>query len=467
MILSNETIPNDIVKLWAMKFNRKMVLRTYKSYNPLKLVSEFLTFVKSKTNSILIIVENDYYKYIYLEYFNAYPDYIVKIYTIKEAVKLSNVRYDFGIVDCTGYMYDVLTSGKLAHIIFDRYLIIDNTRKLENINAEFHNEELTFEVELYKLSNDEIHRFVQYNNFIIEKYRLFKSLARHFEGNTDLPISPYDIMRYCIYGMEYNGKRFSYNNICGLIATEEGWHPKLQPNTINNKMILDNFHPDRLHDIAIRLQSYIKYRNDMLNANNSLFTKISKFANHNNDEQTLCLVDTTKLAEFISNQLNSEWFDGYPMTLAVGNTLTSRLMFNYNTNNVITDKKGNPKKLGTVRLLRAIHDASINNQCKLYIGGKTIKTINVPPNINKVLMTIVEPQLIGKFEQSHDLDLLLDGSEIEAGLTGLTGYLWLLPTFIKTADDEVILPKPLSNLIKMLSDVDCKRAYLVNSDVID
>jgi hypothetical protein len=155
------------------------------------------------------------------------------------------------------------------------------------------------------------------------------------------------------------------------------------------------------------------------------------------------------------------------MTLAVGNTLTSRLMFNYNTNNVITDKKGNPKKLGTVRLLRAIHDASINNQCKLYIGGKTIKTINVPPNINKVLMTIVEPQLIGKFEQSHDLDLLLDGSEIEAGLTGLTGYLWLLPTFIKTADDEVILPKPLSNLIKMLSDVDCKRAYLVNSDVID
>lgn len=466
MIL-NEISPNNLLKLWSVTYNRRMVLRTYNSFNPLSVVHEFLIFTKSKTNSILIIVENEYYKLIYKTYFNNNPDIAVNVKTISECVELEPITYDFGIIDCTGELYEILTMAKLEHITFTRYLVIDNTRKLKNIDVELPDEDINFELQLYKLSDSEEDRFIKYNEFIIDKFRLFKGLARHFDESLNIPVTPFDIMRYCIYGLNYSGKQFTYNEICKLIAEEEGWTSNLQPTTINNKTIIENFHPDALHESAKRLQSYMKYRTDMLNANNSLFNLISEFANHYNNYQTLVIVDTTKLAEFISNQLNTEWFDGYPMILAVGNTLTSKLMYNFITDSVIVDKKGNPKKLGTTNLIRAIHDASINNHCKLYIAGKTIKTVNVPPNINRLCMTIVEPQLIGKFEKSSDIDAILNGVETENGLSDLKGYRWIVPSFISVPDSEVVLPKPLSDVIKMASDSACKRPYLLNSYVIN
>lgn len=461
MITIDEHDSRSILQEWAFNLERKATVLTYDDFNPLNLVSEVLRFGKSKTNKILIVVASEYHKAIYDIYFKGFPALYCKVILYEDKSKVESYINNLDLL-----ILDTIPSESISTFINtvnpERYLILTADSKYKvDITLEYEPHTMYY-LNTYNLNAIDVNRYITYHEFVVDKYRLFKSLARHFSDNTNsIPNTPYDIVRYCMYGIYIGDVKMSYNKVCLAIAKEEGWHRDLIADTPSNKEILETFTPDNLHEIAKRFIQYSKSKSDIINLNKSLLDIIDKLSKDLSDTSDVELIihDSLKVGEFITNVINSDYNDKYQKVMTVGNTLTSKAIFDYNTNDYFRDKYGKVKILGTKTQLRAVNEFCENGHVNLLNTGKTIKSVNVPKCVNRISMCTVDDKLLTRFEKSIDAESLIIGQESGTGLANIKAYRWYLVDVMFDFEGNVVIPKPLSCLIKMASDPNCKRPY--------
>lgn len=455
-----DTNSTEILRHWIYNCKRRAVIKTYKDFNPLPLVSEILAFAKTKTSDIIILTDNEFYKQLYLQLFKESPYLSCKVWLPTDTIDKGRLNTALIIIDeganmeGQGYKYINVLEPQ-------RYVLLSPYVQEADIKLEYE-KRLPQTLFTYKLDIESSLRYIKYHNYVVDKYRLFKSLARHFEDTgKQIPNTPYDIMRYCMHGIYINDVKLSYNQVCAAIAKEEGWTKELQPDSNSNKAIIETFAPDNLHEIAKRFNQYSNAKNDMLAINKQLMCILNDTFRMDDVSKLLVIHDTTKTAEFITRHINIELSNGYQSVLAVGNTLESHTVYDYNTKNLITDKRGKPKVLGTTLQNRFANQACNEGHVNLFNAGKTVKPVNVPECIDTLLMCTVDETLLTRFLPSTDVDDLISGEQTKGGLTHLRAFSWFLTDFLYDADGTVIIPKPLADLIKMVFLVNDKRPFYV------
>lgn len=464
--LKSDTSADTIVGHWAQSVKRKGLIRISNTYNPLDVFTKIIAFAKNRNaKRIILVTDRTFYLNVYESYFKSFPEFQCEIKLYSDILDAQHRHeYDLLLCDFAYIDFNILTqlSNKLKS---DRYFISAykyHTDAEYNMEIEaIESNELPEYLYMYDFDKVDRDKYLEYDKYIIDTYRIFKSLTRHFhDPRIKQPVEAYDVIRYCMYGLAIEGSKASATSVCQSIAKAEGWHKDMVGDSKSNRVIIANFHPDNLHDMAKNLNRAMSTRKELINRNDALIRTMKHIA-YDVDADVLSLVDSTKTAEYATSRLNGLSSSNNYVALAVGNNLTTRTLRDFDTGAVILAKNGNQKFFGTVSQTKFVKEAARLNMVNLFIGSHKVKVSNVPSSINYTMSSVINSSIANKFGKLEDLSSLLDGCNDSDELSELKGHIWIVPALNYINDGTVVMNKPYSDLIKMQSNPNCNRLICV------
>jgi hypothetical protein len=451
-IFEKDTI--NIIRAFTIECNRNAIVKTPIGFNPLDLVSSVITYTRENKGTIKIVVQNSYYRDIYNEYFNTNPAFTSVVYIVDDVINSNlNVTADLVIVDTVVYnkqLHNSINSNRILYICnYDLHMASFELSEANSI-PQF--------VLFYKLLPKDADRYIKLDSYIIDKFRMFKSLSRHFKDDSHgIPTTPFDIIRYCTYGIHMNDVTMPYNKVCYLLAKEEGWNKDMIPNSITNKSIIENFHPDALHESARRVNEYIQHRSNLLSLNYAMLDTLNKLATSSNDVIT-AIHSNTIIAQSVTKLINSDFHNNHPYCLSVGNSLISTTLLDYDSNNWLLNGKGEIRSFGTTLQNRYAEQLSLTKTVTLFNTGTNVKISNVPSGTNKIVFLKGDFETIAKFEP-NDLainNLLNVGQPAKEALPHLKEFIWIVPEPIHNNGTDVTT-KVYLDFVKLQANIISKR----------